>query len=319
MKFLFNALVAAFVLVATPAAAQEPYPSRIVTFIGTHAVGSEVDATARTLADALTAHSDIKVVVQPKNTGVGRAAIEYMMNEAKPDGYTFLFSSTGPMIGLPPATKVPMFSTLDDFVPICRVGYLVPLIVVVPSSSSMKSFADLVEYAKAAKQETRYAGMSIFAELNARQIAAQGHFSAILARPTRLAPESEIMGDLRRGDLEWGVTSVNADVREGVLRVLAVLDTARFSMFPDVPTITEVMPSVIPARTWTGLFARRGTPPERIEKVEAACLEVLKAGDLRKHPNLTLEPVGSQAFGEEVKTMGDYWTPRIREFNGFDK
>src|SRR5262249_61620119 len=61
------------------------------------------------------------------------------------------------------------------------------------------------------------------------------------------------------------VTSL-PQIRTGALRALGVAGNDRFDMLPDVPTIAETLPGY-EARTWAGVGAPKGTPPEIIARL----------------------------------------------------
>ena len=54
-------------------------------------------------------------------------------------------------------------------------------------------------------------------------------------------------------------------IQSGAVRALAVLSQARTPTFPDVPTVGEFIPGY-EVRSWNGVGAPRGTPPEIIER-----------------------------------------------------
>ena len=64
-------------------------------------------------------------------------------------------------------------------------------------------------------------------------------------------------------------------IRAGRLRPLAVTDTRRIEMLPDVPVMADLVPGY-EAGSWFGISAPRGPPAGRIEALNAAAGAVLR-------------------------------------------
>src|SRR5258707_15712511 len=87
-------LLAPLLFGATPAAAQDNYPSRPITLIVPYAAGGSIDLVARILAEGLTARLGQTVVVDDRPGGNGVIGIGAGV-KAKPDGYTLQKGSGG--------------------------------------------------------------------------------------------------------------------------------------------------------------------------------------------------------------------------------
>ena len=83
-------------LVAAPAAATEAYPSRPITWVVPFGAGGVTDSTARIMAKAMSQIIGQPVLVDNRPGAGGIVGTEYVA-AAKPDGYTILYASTGPM------------------------------------------------------------------------------------------------------------------------------------------------------------------------------------------------------------------------------
>ena len=64
-------------------------------------------------------------------------------------------------------------------------------------------------------------------------------------------------------------------VRGGQVRALAVTSRARMAALPDVPALAETLPAY-ELENWFALFAPAGTPPERIQRLNAAVTGALR-------------------------------------------
>jgi tripartite-type tricarboxylate transporter receptor subunit TctC len=68
---------------------------------------------------------------------------------------------------------------------------------------------------------------------------------------------------------------VKGNVESGKLRMIGVGSAHRSSEFPDVPTISESGVPGYEAKSWFGLLAPAGTPPDIIKKINRDVMQVL--------------------------------------------
>src|SRR5688500_11946885 len=131
-------------LVAGPATAQEPFPTRPVTIVNPFPPGGQADLTARPLAVALERVLKQAVVISNKPGAAGAVGMQSVAI-AKPDGYTILITvpavSTLPevdqLFGRPPAFA------RTDFVPIARI-HADPTLLAVNADLPSKPLTDLL-------------------------------------------------------------------------------------------------------------------------------------------------------------------------------
>src|SRR3954471_13313381 len=104
-KRVLGAAVSALAFTVVPALAQtEQYPSRPITLVVPFPVGTIPDINARLLALTLTAKVGQSVVVENKPGSAGIIGTQYVAN-AKPDGYTLLWGTSGPLASHPSLYK----------------------------------------------------------------------------------------------------------------------------------------------------------------------------------------------------------------------
>jgi tripartite-type tricarboxylate transporter receptor subunit TctC len=109
--------------------------------------------------------------------------------------------------------------------------------------------------------------------------------------------------------------SVSGFIQAGSVRALAVTTPKRIAAFPDLPTIDELGLKGFDATTWHGLVAPAGTPPDVIQKLNAAVIQSLKADAVRKQlERLGVEVVGSspQEFAAYIKSETPKWTAVVQ-------
>jgi tripartite-type tricarboxylate transporter receptor subunit TctC len=186
-----------------------------------------------------------------------------------------LVSPSGPMSISPHVRKLP-YDAVKDFTPVGMLAR-VPAGLAVPANSPVQSLSDLV---KAGRESTR--GLNFGVGLAGGHMHLMGELIAgktgikILAIPYR--GNSLAAAAAASGDVDFTIsdlTSLMPLVKANRLRLLAVTDTRRAPMLPDVPTIEESGFPNAAADAWIGIFAPAGMPPEFTDKVSAEIAKVL--------------------------------------------
>src|SRR6476620_12244796 len=157
----WTAVVIAAGLAARPAPAMaqnEPYPSKVVRIISDSAAGSATDASARILADRLSAiwGQQVLTVNQP---GAGGGISARVAAQSAPDGYTLYMPATSPFLALPGGPGVAPNLPLElprDFVSIAFVLEQ-PLFIGASHKSGIAAVAQLIALAKERPGEISYA------------------------------------------------------------------------------------------------------------------------------------------------------------------
>jgi tripartite-type tricarboxylate transporter receptor subunit TctC len=125
--------------------------------------------------------------------------------------------------------------------------------------------------------------------------------------------------DLLSGQVHIYFTSplVVAYIRAGKLRALAVTTSTRWEGQPDLPTVSEFLPSY-EASTWFGVGAPRNTPVEIVDKlnkeINAALLDPTMKARLADLGGTTL-PGSPADFGRLIADETEKWAKVIRAAN----
>ena len=136
------------------AVAAQTYPTRVIRYVVSDAPGSGLDALARIIAEALSAQWGQQVVIDNRPGAGGNIGAE-VIARATPDGYTI------GQIATTHAVNATLYRTLGydlvrDLTGITQLAS-VPSIAVTPSSSQIRTIADLVKAAKAQPGALTYA------------------------------------------------------------------------------------------------------------------------------------------------------------------
>ena len=101
--------------------------------------------------------------------------------------------------------------------------------------------------------------------------------------PYRGTPE--LMVSTMQGNLALMIdsySSMKGNLAEGKIRALASSGPVRSESTPELPTLRESGVADYDVVSWNALFARAGTPPEIVQKLNGALREVLAEPEVKK-------------------------------------
>ncbi len=267
-----RALLAGLPALAAPrlAAAQGAFPSRPVTLVIPFAAGGVTDTSGRIVAQAMGRALGQPVVVENKPGAGGTIGTEQVVR-ATPDGYTMLYGTQGPMAAAPNLFANLRYDPLRDLAPVHGTGASPNLIVTGPSKP-WKTLAEFVAAARARPGTLTYgsSGVGTSLHLGGEMLQQVTGVELVHAPYTQ---GTQAVSDLIAGriDVMWDFPLTGAPhVREGRMRALAVTDTKRVALLPDVPTTAEAGVPGIEMLAWAGNFVPRGTPAPVIATLAAA-------------------------------------------------
>lgn len=307
-------VIAALALAFAPfgAALAQGYPNKPIHIIVAFAPGGPVDVVSRLVGQKLQDALGQPAVVENRPSSSGNLGTQ-VVARAAPDGYTILATSSAF------AVNVTLFANpgyeAKDFVPIVQAATQ-PNVIVVNSEFPAKTLAELLEMAKTKKLAYASPGTGTTPHLTGEHI-----FKALAKLDVVHVPHkgagpaaaAVVSGQPPIGSL--AVTAPIPFIKSGKVRALAISSAKRHPLLPDVPTFDE-LGYPIEEYTWVGFFAPAGTPPEIVQKLNAAINDALKSPDVRdKLEALTFEPIGGspQQFSEYVQAEIGRWASVIRE------
>jgi tripartite-type tricarboxylate transporter receptor subunit TctC len=227
------------------------------------------DVATRQLADVLSVELKQTIVVENKPGG-GTALMMRELRNAVPDGYTLGSVFWAQMTVSPTLLKHIDYNPAEDFAHVGIWSSGAQALVAHPGSG-MRSMSDLVAKARAAKPAMNWASQGN---------GSPGHvLMSLLLEKAGLTMNhvpfsgSQAVTATMSGDVPVaivGASDVTGFVRNGQLVPLAVTGPRRVPLMPQVPTLTEAGHPGIEYDVWAGLLAPKGTPPELIEKLNAA-------------------------------------------------
>jgi tripartite-type tricarboxylate transporter receptor subunit TctC len=280
-------------LSVTSVFAAESWPVRSVRVIVPHPAGGSVDAVARMVTRRLADVLGKPFIVENRggaNGNIGAAAAA----GAPPDGYTLLFTTTGPLVFNKLIYKSTAFDPAKDFAPIVKVS-AIPLVVVANASVPVKDIAGLVAYVKANPGKVSYAspGNGSMGRLVAELL--QGDLGIQLTH-VPYAGSAPAMNDVLGGRVNLSfdlLPTYTEHIRSGTLRALAVTTLNRTKILPEAATLAEQGMPKFEAIGWTALVGPAGLAPETVGTINRIVNEFLSS-DEGKQALLTfgMEPLG---------------------------
>src|SRR5882757_7008435 len=230
-----GALLAAALVLASPAARAQTYPSRQITLIIPFAAGGSNDLVGRAIGKKLSEAWGQPVVVENR-AGAGGMIGTSAVAAAAPDGYTLLLVSSTFTIN--PAVKKTMpFDTTHDFTPVAFIARS-PLLLTASNKLPVKSAKELFDLAKTKPGQITYAssGLGSINQISAELIALSAGVKFMHVPYKGGAPG---LNDLVGGHVDLYVSSLPQVLqlaRDGQARALAVTSARRSALLPDVPT-----------------------------------------------------------------------------------
>jgi tripartite-type tricarboxylate transporter receptor subunit TctC len=256
-------------------AALAKYPTKPVHIVVPYPAGGAVDAFARVLTQQLSEMWSQQVVVDNRpgaSTMIGAEQVA----KSPPDGYTLLLTAELTLVIVPHLYEKIPYDPLGDFAPIVALVSATQALVANPSLP-VKTVKDLVALAKTKPGQLTYGsfGNGSTGHLNIEVLQAMtgARFNHI---PYNGAGPA--MNDVIGGHIDFmlaALSIVKGNVQAGKLRMIGVGSSHRSSEFPDVPTISESGASGFEAKSWFGLVAPAGTPPDVIKKINQDVTRVI--------------------------------------------
>lgn len=289
------------------------YPSKPVEIIVAYKAGGGTDVGARILASEAE-----KIFGQPLvilNVEGSDGELGYtQLAQSKPDGYTIGFINLPTFVSLTLERNTKY--TIDDVVPILNHVYDAGVLVV-QSSSDIKTLEDFVEYAKAHPGDLTIANNGTGAS---NHIGA-AHFeyeAGIDVTHVPFGGSTDMIAALRGGHVDACVAKISevaSLVKSGELRILASFTEERLENFPDVPTMKEKGYDILFGSA-RALVAPKGTPQEIIDYIHDKFKEAMDSPEhmeKAKNADLPIKYMSPEELGEYIKNE-EVYLKEIRTF-----
>lgn len=314
-KLLILALAA---IVFGGAVQAQSYPARPIRLIVPFAPGGSNDAVARVMAANLGPRLGQPVVVENRPGAGSQIGVESVVRSPA-DGYTLLFGATDGLAIVPAMRKQAPYDPVRDLTPIAAVAR-VPLVFVVHAKFPPATMAEFVAAARAKPNGVRYgsAGYGSLLHLGVEQLLAMTK-TAMVHIPYKGG--GPMMQDVVAGQVDMVITAVDFTKRfteSGQLRALAIADTTRHAMLPNVPTTAEVGMPELHIVSGFGILGPPGLPKAIVDHVGKEVAAVLEDATLKER----MLNVGATAAYQNASDYGRYidaesrrWARLVKEAN----
>ncbi|WP_343738911.1 tripartite tricarboxylate transporter substrate binding protein [Achromobacter sp.] len=264
-------LAAAAIVAATPAVAADAYPTaRPVTLVVPFPPGGPTDALARRLAEKLREPLKQNVIIENRSGAGGNIGSEYVAS-AKPDGYTILFGTSGPLAINVSLYKKQNYNPETSFAPIIRIGHL-PNILVVNPSVPANNMQELIAYAQKNPDKLSYASSGN---------GASSHLAGILFNRMAGTKIMHIpykgtgpaLNDLLGGQVSMSFTDILTAlpyIKAGKLRAIGLASAQRSDALPELPTLSEQGLKGYDVSVFFGIVAPKDTPADVVNTLNQA-------------------------------------------------
>jgi tripartite-type tricarboxylate transporter receptor subunit TctC len=294
-SFKVAAATLAFTVLAGPVLAQSvgDYPNRPVKLVVNLPPGGAVDTFARQLAPQLTEALG-KVVIVENRAGAGGTIGSNSVAKSPADGYTILMAYDT-YAATPHVYKNLPFDTFKDLAAVTVLASA-PLVIVVPTKLPVDNLKEFTALSKSRTNGLNYGSGGVgssghlTAELFASSVGAKlTHVPYKGGGPSLMAV---ISGETDMTLL--GTTIAVPQIRNNLLKAIAVTSKNRAQSLPNVPTIREQGYPEFEVNSWYGVLVPAGTPRPIIDKIRSAFLTAMKyAPTVNRMADLDITVVGS--------------------------
>ncbi|MBI3067711.1 MAG: tripartite tricarboxylate transporter substrate binding protein [Betaproteobacteria bacterium] len=289
------------------------YPSKPVRLLIPFAPGGGADILNRLIAQRLSETTGQSIIADNRPGADGVVATE-IAARSPADGYTLLVVTLSFAINPAIGRKLP-YDPVGDFTAISQTASQ-QIILIVHPSLPVKSVKDLINYAK-----SKPGGLNYGSSSNAGQLPMELFNSMVGLKMVHVPYKGSapMLNDLLAGQIQLtfgGALASMPHVKAGKLRALAIGDSKRSPLLPDLPTIAESGLPGYKALQWMGLVAPAKTPRAIIDRVNQEVVRIVQSAEVRERLlQIGNEPVGSAAaqFGVFIKAEIAKWAKIAKE------
>jgi tripartite-type tricarboxylate transporter receptor subunit TctC len=267
-----GSLAAASLALPSAMAQQAKWPNKPIRIVVAFPPGGLTDAYARLYAEQLTAKFGIQAIVENK-PGAGAIIGIDTVAKSPPDGYTLLMTTSGTVWQNRVLYNKLPYNLDKDIVPIAFFPSG-PLIVGVPEKLGVRTFKELVQYAK--QNPTNMGSYAPGAYPN-MVVDQTNRAEGTKIQTINYRGEAPMWVDLAGGQLQVAIGSYQsfATVQSRGVRAIGVTGSYRSPKLPDVPTLTEqgVEGRLVTLEGGLPLMAPAGTPEAVLQALSQAVVE----------------------------------------------
>lgn len=315
LPYKLSVLAATFLLIAGggPNPANAEYPERTIRLIVPFAPGGASDYVARLLSARLQDKLGQTLIVENKGGAGGNIGITAAAR-AKPDGYTFLVTSSSIVIN-PSLYRTASYDAVKDFAPVTELT-VSPNVIAVNAKSDIKDLKDLIAKANANPGKYNYStpGVGTTAHFTMEVLKAQRKIDIV---HIPFAGSGPALQALIGGQVQVTTSSLSAVmpfIASGTIRILAVSGHKRWPDLPNVPTVAEEGFKNAEVETFQAVFAPAGTPQSIVDRIAKEAIAVFETPAVKKTMIETgnlVTATGPAALAKKVNAEVPHWREMV--------
>ena len=303
MNHNFKSLALGMLLSACAAinATAQTFPSKGMTIVVPASPGGAIDLAARLIGQKMSDAWGQPVLIDNKAGATGIIGTD-LIAKALPDGHTLVLVASSHAINPSMVKKLP-FDPVKSFEPVL-LTHLVPLMLVVSNTVPANNVQELMAYGRANPGKLSFASSGLggaphmsgelFKTMSGVDMLHIPYKGSTLAHPDLLSGRVSMMFDT--------VAAINAQVKAGNVRPLAVTTARRSAVAPAVPTMAEAGLPGYETSTWGGVLAPAGTPKPVLAKLNTEINRILALPDVRQR----MQDAGLEVGGGTPQQFGDF-------------
>lgn len=259
--------------------ASADWPAHNLRIIVAQAPGGPPDLIARFAAERLEQKLGVPVVVEnrPGASGiVGLAAAA----QAAPDGYTLVIGTLSTHVLVPQTSSHASYDPLHDFVPVINLFRSIKVLWVNPALP-VRTLAEWAAHAAARPGALNYASGGVGSSNHIDMAVLNAALGLDVVHVPYNGPSAAIAA-VASGDAHAMIVSVGTGLplaKAGRVRPVAIFSERRAPQLREVPTAAEQRFEKVDLSAWIGVFAPRGTPADRVERLNAELAAALAGPD----------------------------------------
>jgi tripartite-type tricarboxylate transporter receptor subunit TctC len=319
MKYSGFSVACALLLVTAfgDAAVAQGWPMRPITIVVPFPPGP-FDVVSRLVGSKMSEGLGQPIVIDNR-AGANGTIGSSLVARAAPDGHTILSATIGTHVTAVHLVKNLPYDPVRDFTPI--VASVEPVTcLVVNGALGVNSVRDLIDLARRRPGELGYgtSGVGSVFHLLGELF---NQTAGVKLQHVPYRGVGPAMQDVIGGHIPIVFTSVSTalpNLKDGRIKILAVLEPTRYSRMLDIPSIAEALPAFRKPSSWFGYLGPPGMPPEIVARLNREIVKGLNAPDvLPKLEELgytviggppeqfaALIPDGIARFGAIIKAAG---------------
>jgi tripartite-type tricarboxylate transporter receptor subunit TctC len=311
-------LTAAVAVLASPAMAQDEYPTHPVRLIAPSGPGGNPDVLARLLAERFSTAFGKPFIVE-NMPGAGGIVAANMVAKAPPDGHIFMFGDSGNMAINPALNPSLGYDPIKDFAPVTALVSLPTILVANPSvpAATLDEFIALagkqpgeMSFGSAGAGSIHHLTMAMFADAAGIEL---------LHVPYRGG--SAMVNGLLTGEIEvgWsGIPNVMTLIESGQLRGYCISVLQRSPSTPSIPTCDELGQKGFDIATVMGMQAPAGTSPKIVGRLQAQAAAAMREPAMAarmKQLGMVMEENGTANYVQFMKYDMERYAQAVKKLN----